>query len=363
MLKLRHFSSQLFLYRTMSSETFRSLQGPFNWINNNRVEPIKAIGAIDNLSPRTGLTIATVPASGPEEVDRAVQAAKDAFLGWKNLSGADRGRILLKTAELVRQNVEELARNEVLDNGKPIWEARMDMDTVIGSLEFFGGVAPSIYGQHVKLPEGSFAIISKDPLGVVAGVGAWNYPLQTATWKIAPALACGNTFVYKPSPLTPLNIVLLAELFREAGLPDGVLNIVQGEGETGAYLSSHADVAKISFTGSVPTGSKIMKAAADGIRNVTLELGGKSPLVIFDDANLKNAVKGALMANFFTQGQVCSNAARVFVQRGIYLEFLQAFTSQAKRMKIGDPFSEDTTVGATISQDHAQKVNNRKKKS
>lgn len=230
------------------------------------------------------------------------------------------------------------------------------MDTVIGSLEFFGGVAPSIYGQHVKLPEGSFAIISKDPLGVVGGVGAWNYPLQTATWKIAPALACGNTFVYKPSPLTPLNVVLLAELFREAGLPDGVLNVVQGEGETGAYLTSHPDVAKISFTGSVPTGSKIMKSAADGIRNITLELGGKSPLVIFDDANLKNAVKGAMMANFFTQGQVCSNAARVFVQRGIYLEFLKAFVSQAKRMKIGDPFHDDTTVGATISEDHAQKV-------
>jgi len=340
----------------MSSDSFRSLKGPFNWINNARVNPLKAIGSIDNLSPRTGISIADVPVSGQEEVDRAVQAAKDAFGSWKSLSGADRGRILLKTAELVRQNVEELAKNEVLDNGKPIWEARMDMDTVIGCLEFFGGVAPSIYGQHVKLPQGSFAIISKDPLGVVGGVGAWNYPLQTATWKIAPALACGNTFVYKPSPLTPLNVVLLAELFREAGLPDGVLNVVQGEGETGAYLTSHPDVAKISFTGSVPTGSKIMKSAADGIRNITLELGGKSPLVIFDDANLKNAVKGAMMANFFTQGQVCSNAARVFVQRGIYLEFLKAFVSQAKRMKIGDPFQDDTTVGATISEDHAQKV-------
>lgn len=356
MLKLRHFSSSIFSLRSMSSDSFRSLKGPFNWINNARVNPLKAIGSIDNLSPRTGISIADVPVSGQEEVDRAVQAAKDAFGSWKSLSGADRGRILLKTAELVRQNVEELAQNEVLDNGKPIWEARMDMDTVIGCLEFFGGVAPSIYGQHVKLPQGSFAIISKDPLGVVGGVGAWNYPLQTATWKIAPALACGNTFVYKPSPLTPLNVVLLAELFREAGLPDGVLNVVQGEGETGAYLTSHPDVAKISFTGSVPTGSKIMKSAADGIRNITLELGGKSPLVIFDDANLKNAVKGAMMANFFTQGQVCSNAARVFVQRGIYLEFLKAFVSQAKRMKIGDPFQDDTTVGATISEDHAQKV-------
>ena len=145
-------------------------------------------------------------------------------------------------------------------------------------------------------------------------------------------------------------------MLKEAGLPDGVLNIVQGEGQTGADLTSHSDVSKITFTGSVPTGAKIMKSAADGIKNVTLELGGKSPLIIFDDADLKNAVKGALMANFFTQGQVCSNAARVFVQRGIYLEFLEAFVTQAKRMKIGDPFAEETTVGATICEDHANKV-------
>ena len=358
MFKLRHFSSCLLSHqsRSMSSQSFKSLSGPFNWVNNQRSEPTEVTGTIDNLSPRTGKTIAQVPISGKTEIDRAVRAAKLALTDWKALSGSERGRILLKTADLVRQNVEELARNEVLDNGKPIWEARMDMDTVIGSLEFFGGVASSIYGQHVKLPGGSFAMISRDPLGVVGGVGAWNYPLQTATWKIAPALACGNTFVYKPSPLTPLNVVLLAELFKEAGLPDGVLNVVQGEGESGAFLTSHPDVAKVSFTGSVPTGTKIMQSAAEGIRNVTLELGGKSPLIIFDDANLKNAVKGAMMANFFTQGQVCSNAARVFVQRGIYLEFLQAFVSQAKKMKIGDPFAEDTTVGATICESHAQKV-------
>ena len=360
MFKLRHFSFCLLTYQTrsMSNQAFKSLSGPFNWVNNQRTEPVEVMGTIDNLSPRTGKTIAQVPISGKSEIDRAVQAAKSALVSWKELSGSERGRILLKTADLVRQNVEELARNEVLDNGKPIWEARMDMDTVIGSLEFFGGVAPSIYGQHVKLPGGSFAMISRDPLGVVGGVGAWNYPLQTATWKIAPALACGNTFVYKPSPLTPLNVVLLAELFKDAGLPDGVLNVVQGEGESGAYLTSHPDVAKVSFTGSVPTGTKIMQSAAEGIRNVTLELGGKSPLIIFDDANLKNAVKGAMMANFFTQGQVCSNAARVFVQRGIYLEFLQAFVNQANKMKIGDPFDEDTTVGATICEAHAQKVLN-----
>lgn len=340
----------------MASTSLKSVNGPFNWINNERVQPVDSSGAFKNLEPRSGKVLADVPSSGPKEVDRAVQSSKEAFKSWSKLSGMERGTILLNVARLIRDNVEELAQNEVLDNGKPIWEARMDLDTVISSLEFFGGVAPSIYGQHVKLPNGSFAIISKDPLGVVGGVGAWNYPLQTAMWKIAPALACGNTFIYKPSPLTPLNVVLMAELFKEAGVPKGVLNIVQGEGQTGAELSNHPDVAKITFTGSVPTGTKIMKAAADTIKHVTLELGGKSPLIIFDDADLKNAVKGALMANFFTQGQVCSNAARVFVQRGIYLEFLQAFKDQTMKMKIGDPFNEDTTVGATITKEHAEKV-------
>jgi len=191
---------------------------------------------------------------------------------------------------------------------------------------------------------------------VVGGVGAWNYPMQTLTWKVAPALACGNTFVYKPSPLTPLAAAVLGEALAEAGVPSGVYNVVQGEGQTGAFLTSHPDLDKVSFTGSVPTGTRIMEAAAKGIKNITLELGGKSPLIIFNDADLKNAVKGALMANFLTQGEVCSNGTRIFVQRGIYQEFLADFVKQAKKMKIGNPQEEDVTVGATISEDHAKKV-------
>ena len=211
------------------------------------------------------------------------------------------------------------------------------------------------FGQ-VKLPGGSWGFASREPLGVVGGVGAWNYPLQTCTWKVAPALACGNTFVYKPSPLAPLAAVVLGEVLKDAGLPDGVYNVVQGEAEAGSLLSNHPELDKLSFTGSVPTGTKIMEAGAKTIKNVTLELGGKSPLIIFEDANMKNAVKGALMANFLTQGEVCSNGTRVFIQRGIYEEFLAEFVKQAKQMKVGDPMNEDTTVGGTICEAHAKKV-------
>jgi len=330
--------------------------GPFNWVNGRRCEPIESPRCSANLEPRSGKLLASVPISGKTEVDRAVAAARAAFPGWSGLSGMERGRMLIRAAELIKSRSEELARLDVMDNGKPIWEARADLQTVTGCLEYYGGLAPAIVGHHVKLPGGSWGFASREPLGVVGGVGAWNYPLQTCTWKVGPALACGNTFVYKPSQLTPLAAVVLGEILQEAGVPDGVYNVIQGEGETGALLTEHPDCDKLSFTGSVSTGTKIMTAGASGVKNVTLELGGKSPLIIFDDADLKNAVKGALMANFLTQGEVCSNGTRIFVQKGIYHQFVSEFVKQAKKMKIGDPMLETTTVGATISEDHAQKV-------
>jgi len=297
-----------------------------------------------------------VAASGQLEINRAVEAARSAFPAWSALSGLERGRILTRAAGIMRERLEEIARLDVQDNGKPIWEARADMETVIACLEYYGGVAPAIVGYQVKLPAGSWGFASREPLGVVGGVGAWNYPLQTCTWKVAPALACGNTFVYKPSPLAPLAAVVLGEVLKDAGVPDGVYNVVQGEGEAGSLLSNHPNLDKLSFTGSVPTGTKIMEAGAKAIKNVTLELGGKSPLIIFEDANLKNAVKGALMANFLTQGEVCSNGTRIFIQRGIYDKFMAEFVRQAKQMKVGDPMAEDTTVGGTICEAHAKKV-------
>lgn len=341
--------------RSMSTVT-NWIKPPYNWINGSRCEPVDNVGIYKNLEPRTGQVLATIPSSGKLEVDRAVKCARSAFPDWSNLSGMERGRILTRAAQLLRDNTEDLAILDVRDNGKPIWEARADMETVIACFEYYGGVAGSIVGHHVKLPSGSWGFASREPLGVVGGVGAWNYPLQTCSWKVAPALACGNTFVYKPSPLAPLAALVLAQILKEAGLPDGVYNVIQGEGETGALLSSHPECDKLSFTGSVQTGVKIMEAGAKGIKNVTLELGGKSPLIVFDDANMKNAVKGALMANFLTQGEVCSNGTRVFVQSGIYEDFVKCFVDQAKKMKVGDPMNEDTTVGATISADHAKKV-------
>merc|ERR1719264_1302489 len=330
--------------------------GPFNWINGRRVEPCDDIGTFDNVEPRSGKVLAKVPSSGPKEVSRAVDAARAAFKEWSALTGMERGKTLTAAAAKVQENLEELAKMDVVDNGKPIWEARMDLETVIASLEYYGGMASSIVGQHVKMPCGSFAMVTREPYGVVGGVGAWNYPLQTTTWKVAPALACGNTFIYKPSPLAPLEPVVLGEILKEAGVPDGVYNVVQGEGETGALLSRHQGLDKLSFTGSVPTGTRIMEAGAKGIKNVTLELGGKSPLIIFEDADMKNAVKGALMANFLTQGEVCSNGTRVFIQRAIFDEFVAEFVNQARKMKAGDPLDDDTTIGGTISEEHAKKV-------
>merc|ERR1712130_208779 len=346
--------------RTCSAFSRRGLntspEGPFNWVGGKRTLPLDTTHIFDNVSPRTGTVFCKIPASGKQEVDRAVATAREAFPAWAELSGMERGRILNRAALIMRENLEDIARLDVNDNGKPIWEARVDMESVISCLEYYGGLAPAIVGYHSKLSGGSWGVASREPLGVVGGVGAWNYPMQTCTWKVAPALACGNTFVYKPSPLAPLEPVVLAEVLAQAGVPAGVYNVVQGEGQTGALLSAHQDLDKLSFTGSVPTGSKIMAAGAVGVKNVTLELGGKSPLIIFDDSNIKNAVKGALMANFLTQGEVCSNGTRVFVRRGIHDQFVEEFVKQAQRMKAGDPLLEDTTIGGTISEEHAKKV-------
>jgi aldehyde dehydrogenase family 9 protein A1 len=334
-------------------------EGPYNWISNARVLPLGTnIPEFEDLEPKSGKVLAKIPESREDEVNRAVEAAKSAFVPWSQMTGLERGRILTKAGRILRDNLEDISIAETQDNGKPIWESRMDVSGVADCWEYFGGLAGSIVGQHVKLSGGSWAYVSREPIGLVGGIGAWNYPTQTCSWKAAPALAAGNTFIYKPSQFTPLTAVILGEVLKDAGLPAGVFNVIQGVGETGAIMTKHKGFDKYSFTGSVPTGTKIMQAAADGIRNITLELGGKSPLIIFDDADLKNAVKGALMANFFSQGQVCSNGTRVFVQKGIYDKFLQEFVKQASNMKIGDPMNDDTTVGATISQEQAEKVLN-----
>lgn len=329
-----------------------------NFIAAERVPPTSADRGQDFavVEPATGRILCESPSSGEGDVDRAVAAAHEAFQSWSEVPAIERARTLQRAARKLTENLEDFARLEVIDNGKPLWEARCDIQSAIDAIDFYAGLAPTLTGQHIQCPGGSFAYTRREPLGVCVGIGAWNYPIQMAGWKSAPALACGNTMVFKPSQFTPATALMLAELYIDSGLPKGVFNVVQGQGATGQLLTSHPDVKKVSFTGSIPTGKLIMKSCADDIKHLTLELGGKSPLLIFSDADLDNAAKGAVMANFLTQGEVCSNAARIYVERSIKDEFVQRFVERTKKMKIGNPLLEDTTVGALITKDHQDRV-------
>lgn len=329
---------------------------PLNFINGKRNDPIDSYHEIPVKNPATGEIIHKMKCSGQKEVESAVESAKAAFQSWSYLSNQQRGQLLTAAAQKIRENLENIAQMEVLDAGKPIWEARIDIAGCADVIEYYGGITMSIGGYHHQLTGGSFAMIKREPLGVVAGIGAWNYPFQVMSWKLAPALACGNTFVYKPSQFTPLTSVVLAEIMTEVGIPDGVINVVQGDGETGNILCHHPLVSKVTFTGSVTTGQKIMKACAEGIKKVTLELGGKSPLLVFGSCDINEAVKATLLGNFLTQGEVCSNCTRVFVERTIAKEFTDLLLKATKNMVVGDPRDESTTVGAMITEDHGRKV-------
>jgi betaine-aldehyde dehydrogenase len=308
------------------------------------------------INPATGETLADVAMASDADVDRAVAAAAEGFAVWSAMTGAERARIMRRAAEILRDRNDGLARLEVQDTGKPIAEASTE-DVVSGAdcLEFFAAAAATLHGEYLDLG-GAFAYTRREPLGVCAGIGAWNYPIQIACWKSAPALACGNAMVFKPSDLTPLTAMELAKIYTEAGLPAGVFNVVQGRGPVGAALARHPGIAKISLTGSVPTGKAVMAASADTLKAVTLELGGKSPLLVFEDADLDNAVSGALLANFYTQGEVCSNGTRVFVHHDVHDRFVDALRTRTEKLTIGDPLDPATDVGALISEAHMQKV-------
>ena len=309
------------------------------------------------LNPATGEVLGHVEIAGAELVNAAVAAATAGQRVWAAMTGAERGRILNRTAALLRAANAELAELETKDTGKPIQEtSAVDVLSGADCLEYFGGMAATLTGDHVDLGPQAFGYTRREPLGVVAGIGAWNYPIQIACWKSAPALACGNAMIFKPADLTPLSALRLAEIFMEAGLPAGVFNVVQGGVETGRLLSRHPGIAKISLTGAVETGRKVMADAASTLKSVTMELGGKSPLIVFEDAHLDNAVSGALMANFYSAGEVCSNGTRVFVHRSIKQAFLDRLMERTARMVIGDPLDPATHVGALISADHMQKV-------
>lgn len=300
---------------------------------------------IDVIYPATGKVIACVHAATPAIIERALAAATRAQAEWAALRAVERGRILRRAADIMRARNHDLSVLETMDTGKPLSETLVaDATSAADALEYFGGLAASLTGEHIQIGA-DWAYTRREALGVCVGIGAWNYPTQIACWKGAPALACGNTMVFKPSDQTPLCALKVAEILTEAGAPPGVYNVIQGMGPVGAALIADARVAKVSLTGSVPTGRRVYAAAAAGMKHVTMELGGKSPLVIFDDADLESAVSGAIMANFYSTGQVCSNGTRVFVQKGIKAAFLARLVDRLQGAVIGDPLDMATTVG------------------
>jgi len=305
------------------------------------------------INPATGNHIYDVEVADDAVLKAAIISSQQAFQVWSNMPAIERSRILLKAVALLRERNDELARIEVADTGKPLQEAiAVDIATGADVIEFFAGLAPSIEGNQQDLG-GDFYYTRREPLGICAGIGAWNYPLQIACWKAAPALAAGNVMIFKPSEETPLGALKLAEIFVEAGMPEGVFNVVQGAAEVGEWLTHHRDIAKVSFTGEVSTGKKVMAAAASTLKDVTMELGGKSPLIIFEDVDLEEAVSAAMVANFYTQGEVCTHGTRVFVARELYDAFLTRVKERTEgNIRIGDPMDITTNLGALISKKH-----------
>ncbi|RKG36232.1 betaine-aldehyde dehydrogenase [Acinetobacter guerrae] len=313
----------------------------------------------NSINPATGKVIATIQQASESDIETAVKSATQGQKIWAAKTAIERSRILRRAVDILRERNDELAHLETLDTGKAYSEtSTVDIVTGADVLEYYAGLATAIQGEQVPLRESSFFYTRREPLGVVAGIGAWNYPIQIALWKSAPALAAGNAMIFKPSEVTPLTAFKLAEIYTEAGLPDGVFNVVQGAGrDIGQWLTEHPVIEKISFTGGVETGKKVMASAAGStLKEVTMELGGKSPLIICEDANLDRAADIAVMANFFSSGQVCTNGTRVFIPKSLKSDFEQAIVERVQRIRIGDPLVMDTNFGPLTSFPHMEKV-------
>ncbi len=313
----------------------------------------------ESINPANGEVLAEVAEAGAADLERAVESAEQGQRIWAALTGIERARIMRRAVDLLRERNDELALLETLDTGKPLSETR-SVDIVTGAdvLEYYAGLAPAIEGEQIPLRDSSFVYTRREPLGVVAGIGAWNYPIQIVLWKAAPALAAGNAMIFKPSEVTPLSALKLAEIFSEAGLPDGVFNVLTGSGAgVGSLITEHPRIAKVSFTGGVATGKKVMaSAAASSLKDVTMELGGKSPLIVCEDADLDRAADIAVMANFFSSGQVCTNGTRVFVPAGLKAAFEAKLLERVQRVRLGDPQQEATNFGPLVSFAHMDKV-------
>ncbi|MCU9849663.1 betaine-aldehyde dehydrogenase [Defluviimonas sp. WL0024] len=316
----------------------------------------RAGAEIEVIYPATGEVIARVHEATPAVVERAIASAARAQAEWALVKPVERARILRRAADLIRERNRALSELETLDTGKPLQETLVaDATSGADALEYFAGLVPAVTGETIPLGR-DFVYTVREPLGVCVGIGAWNYPTQIACWKSAPALAMGNAMIFKPSEVTPLCALKVAEILVESGLPAGLMNVVQGRGAVGTSLITDPRVAKVSLTGSVPTGRKVYAAAAEGMRHVTMELGGKSPLIVFDDADVEDAVGGALLGNFYSSGQVCSNGTRVFVQKGIKERFLARLKERTEAIRLGDPMDEAVQMGPVVSAAQMEKV-------
>ncbi len=310
-------------------------------------------------NPATGEVVARVAKATKEDVDRAVEAARTAFDQgkWPKLGPARRARVLYKIAQIMRDRYEELVKVEVINSGKTVAAAQGQVMQAIEDFEFYAGAITTFAGRTNPVPNGFLNYTLKEPVGVCAQIIPWNYPFMMAAWKIAPALAAGCTIVLKPASYTPITAYMLADICHEAGVPAGVLNVVTGSGsEIGPYLTEHSGVDKVAFTGETETGKDIMARASETLKRVTLELGGKSPSIVFDDCDLEAAVVGSIYGIFYNTGQSCEARSRLFVHENIYDQFMELFLEKAKKLKVGDPFDKETHMGALISKSHEQTV-------
>jgi acyl-CoA reductase-like NAD-dependent aldehyde dehydrogenase len=329
------------------------------WIGNEWVDAASG-KTFEDRNPANEELIAEVQEGGAEDIARAVEAARVAFENpkWRNMNPHKRSALLWRLADLIEANADELATLETQDNGKPFFESRkVDLPSVVENFRYFAGMADKVHGETIPVAGPFLNYTLREPIGVVGCIIPWNFPLPQAAWKVAPALACGNTVVLKPAEETPLTALRLAELAAEAGFPPGVLNVVPGFGETaGAALVAHPGVDAIAFTGSTEVGKIVMKAAADTVKKVSLELGGKSPNVVFADADLKAAVRGASTGIYYGKGEVCAAGSRILVERPIYDAFLDAFQQRAAGMTIGDPMDSNTRLGAIVNEAQLERV-------
>jgi len=329
------------------------------FIDNRFVDAVSG-KTFETIDPGTEEVLTSVAEGDKADIDKAVAAARRAFEAgaWPKMSARERGRVLLRVADLIMKNKDELARLESLDNGKPIGEtSAVDIPQAAEVFAYYGGWADKVYGQTIPVGNSFFTYTLREPHGVCGQIIPWNFPLLMAAWKLAPALACGNTSVLKPAEQTPLTALRLAELLQEADLPPGVVNVVTGFGPTaGAALAEHRDVDKIAFTGSTEVGRIIQRAAAGNLKSVSLELGGKSPNIVFADADLGEAVKGAITGIFFNQGEVCCAGSRLFVEESAHDEFVSRLAEHARTIRVGDPLDPATQMGAQVSEEQFTKI-------